>query len=357
MNRIILIGNGFDLANGLKTSYKHFIDNFWEQKKDSVENYFNERRERQYRDNDIEVNNLIGSTSKFHYNAEGECGYERFIHSLSRSRIQGNMRVINKFLKHISEKNSLQSWVDIEEEYYALLVQCAKDQQSVRKEKLIELNREFESIKKYLIEYLIEEEKKNICAKDTIVDKIYSSFNKRDFMTEINVTDPERILFLNFNYTTTNIRHSFSWEANKILYENIHIHGRLEDSRNPVIFGYGDETGQEYAMIENLNDNDFLENMKSIKYLETDNYKQLSNFIDSDNYQIFIFGHSCGKSDRTLLKILFEHKNCISIKVFYYKPDEKDNFSDIIRNISRHFSDKTMMRRKVVNKKYSETLL
>jgi len=29
MNRIILIGNGFDLAHGLKTSYKDFINNFW----------------------------------------------------------------------------------------------------------------------------------------------------------------------------------------------------------------------------------------------------------------------------------------------------------------------------------------
>ena len=26
MNRIILIGNGFDLAHGLKTSYKNFLD-------------------------------------------------------------------------------------------------------------------------------------------------------------------------------------------------------------------------------------------------------------------------------------------------------------------------------------------
>ncbi len=25
MNRIVLIGNGFDLAHGLNTSYKHFI--------------------------------------------------------------------------------------------------------------------------------------------------------------------------------------------------------------------------------------------------------------------------------------------------------------------------------------------
>ncbi len=29
MNRLILIGNGFDLAHGLKTSYADFIDWYW----------------------------------------------------------------------------------------------------------------------------------------------------------------------------------------------------------------------------------------------------------------------------------------------------------------------------------------
>ena len=29
MNRIILIGNGFDLAHGLPTSYKDFIQGYW----------------------------------------------------------------------------------------------------------------------------------------------------------------------------------------------------------------------------------------------------------------------------------------------------------------------------------------
>ena len=30
MNRIILIGNGFDLAHGLKTGYTNFIEWYWE---------------------------------------------------------------------------------------------------------------------------------------------------------------------------------------------------------------------------------------------------------------------------------------------------------------------------------------
>lgn len=36
MNRIVLIGNGFDLAHGLKTSYADFINWYWEQWRDRL---------------------------------------------------------------------------------------------------------------------------------------------------------------------------------------------------------------------------------------------------------------------------------------------------------------------------------
>lgn len=35
MNRLLLIGNGFDLAHGLKTKYEDFIDWYLNQKNDS----------------------------------------------------------------------------------------------------------------------------------------------------------------------------------------------------------------------------------------------------------------------------------------------------------------------------------
>lgn len=93
--------------------------------------------------------------------------------------------------------------------------------------------------------------------------------------------------------------------------------------------------------------------------METDNYKRLLEFIDSGIYQIIILGHSCGNSDRTLLNTLFEHENCVSIKPYYYQhKDEKsgeikDNYSEIVRNISRSFTNKKSMRDKVVNKTYT----
>ena len=38
MNRIILVGNGFDLAHGLKTRYEDFINWYFEQLKKSLAN-------------------------------------------------------------------------------------------------------------------------------------------------------------------------------------------------------------------------------------------------------------------------------------------------------------------------------
>lgn len=69
------------------------------------------------------------------------------------------------------------------------------------------------------------------------------------------------------------------------------------------------------------------------------------------------YSYSCGISDRTLLNIIFESENCSSIKVFYHgKGNGENNFSDIIKNISRNFNDKTLMRDKVANKTYCEPL-
>ena len=131
-----------------------------------------------------------------------------------------------------------------------------------------------------------------------------------------------------------------------------HIHGVLSD-RDSVIFGYGDELDKDYQTLRDANENEYLRNIKSVKYLESDNYRKLLEFMSSAPYQIYIMGHSCGNSDRTLLNTLFEHENCVSIKPFYYaKYDGTDNYLDIIQNISRNFTDMKIMRDRVVNKKF-----
>ena len=104
-----------------------------------------------------------------------------------------------------------------------------------------------------------------------------------------------------------------------------------------------------------------VKNIKSIRYLESDNYRRLLQFIDSAPYQIYIMGHSCGNSDRTLLNTLFEHPKCVSIKPFYYQwQDEqgewRDNYIEIIQNISRNFNSMQTMRDRMVNKEFCRPL-
>ena len=159
-------------------------------------------------------------------------------------------------------------------------------------------------------------------------------------------------MLLNFNYThTADLYCKKGW-----IFTVNQIHGDLNNP-NSVIFGYGDELDNDYRTIVNKNENKFLDNIKSIKYLEAENYRKLLSFIESEPYQIVIMGHSCGNSDRTLLNTLFEHKNCVSIKPYYYKIDENnDKYIELIQNISRNFTDMKLMRDRVVNKTYCEPL-
>ena len=114
---------------------------------------------------------------------------------------------------------------------------------------------------------------------------------------------PENTLFLNFNYTHTDslygqpneFKNAHSDSLSKTSF--IHIHGSISAyDENPIIFGFGDELDDDYMAIEKLNDNEYLENIKYIKYSETDNYKKLLEYVNSGYYQVYIMGHSCGIS-------------------------------------------------------------
>jgi hypothetical protein len=417
MNRIILIGNGFDLAHELKTSYRDFISFFWEKQIGEIENrvargfvFSNDFME-------IEVNYPVQFNSTEKYNDN----YDKFINWINDCKSWGSrngssnsvkVRFKNDFLMDVTQKGSLQTWVDIEEEYYLHLLECLKD---TKGKQIKKLNEEFAIIKNLLEKYLVQINQKESNAKEDIRNAIYSCLQLNDFsekgknaiieeeyntfleiekqvfagkepryyqpLTKVedwidairtgriskdnfrqyfisqsklySDLQPQYFLLLNFNYTSTDrIYEQYHERLN-----TVHIHGKLNSTINPIIFGYGDEMDKSYKEIENMNNNNFLENVKSILYSDTDNYKKMNDFINSDNYQVFAMGHSCGISDRTLLNRLFEHDNCVSIKVFYHKQEDgTDNFSDIVKNISRNFTNKINMRDKVVNKQYCRPL-
>ena len=374
MNRIVLIGNGFDLAHGLKTSYKNFIDWYWKDWGEKLLHGLN-----------------ITET-------DGLCSFK-----LKESVNLANWAYVWGF--RYQRKNPLVPWnpndvISIAKEDKDLLSKCAlKGNTETTVE---ELNQQLHTLQEKLVQYLSLVNKTDTKICESIWDKIYSPINPKEISVEkffqlkeyidgcmkqdnsywaskmqrykeefdsdyvdnykkhcheIYYVDyprpfmlPDHIMLLSFNYTkTVHLYHNQNFFLN-------YIHGELDKPQN-IIFGYGDEIDENYQALKNLNDNGCLCNLKTIKYLETDNYRNALAFMDSAPYQVCIMGHSCGNSDRTLLNTLFEHKNCLSIKPYYYiKEDGTDNYLDIIQNISRNFTDMKLMRDRVVNKTYCEPL-
>ena len=128
-----------------------------------------------------------------------------------------------------------------------------------------------------------------------------------------------------------------------------YIHGSLGDVHGKPIFGFGDEFDKRYIEFEDEHNNALFKHIKSFEYLKNKNYYLLTRFIESADFQVHIYGHSCGISDRTMLNQIFEHDNCKSIKIFYHKINKDlDDYTDKIYEISRHFKDKGIMRKKII---------
>lgn len=359
INRIILVGNGFDLAHGLATKYEDFINWY-------LDEWFNQVKEQS-------MVNKYGTYSyklcSFKPKLRGVDTWEidqwrnekqfptgkKFLEYLEKKSELFNLEQAS-FIKRICRSIETKGWVDIENEYYDAL----NHEYFEIPEKL---NKEFEIIKSELIKYLknIQESKiEQLTINKKLKEKIFAPIKSREIAigsldSEIpNEVIPNQCLLLNFNYTKTADLY-FQGLDRATVFIN-HIHGELTNP-DSIIFGYGDELDDGYKDIVKRRNNEHLMNIKSIKYLETPNYRDMLAFIKAAPYQIYIMGHSCGNSDRTLLNTLFEHDNCVSIKPFYYEGEKGyDNYLDLVQNISRNFTDMKLMRNRVVNKTFCDTI-
>lgn len=397
MNRLVIIGNGFDLAHSLPTSYKDFIDDFWKNIKDNCHKeeirnivFIGDDHHNLFDFGEPIKNYKDFSTNLKRYSKGYNFYYDKNKHECytNNSRFHCVFKFENDFFKRININHSLLKWVDIENEYYKELKIIVDIQNGeLKKQKLIQLNKEFDQVKKMLENYLIGKvyndfnftktpRKFHYFTRNFEIEYLELKNGRSDYLLEFSKEDYEDLIyfdeeinagfkgeqvrtyrntiFLNFNYTNTLDCYLGFLNKNGASFEKfkqIQIHGRYNNIENPINFGFGDEMDEDYKKIENINDNEYLENFKSFQYLQNTNYKNLLDFIDGKKFQVYLMGHSCGLSDRTLLNTVFEHKYCRSIKIFYHqKENGKDNFTDIIQNISRHFNDKKKMREKIVNK-------
>ena len=416
MNRIILIGNGFDLAHGLPTRYEDFINWYWNKRVTDLMKC----------DNNVMSDCLCSFSMKstestwfslmwnngFTYNRPNGKDFVEFILSNKESFEVKFSPLLKRIQESLYEKN----WVDIENEYYRLLTESISNNGRVTY-KPQDINIQLQYLLNLLTQYLGEVNRTPIQCNDSILQIIsepikfeniavssYQSFydhcnywaNQDQYFlykhlgafdvpvdqsvsicAEVDeflqmstaqcpdggliVTDiskmplqllrPNNTILLSFNYT--GLTDLYSQSCRCYAY---HIHGNLQEPHK-IIFGYGDELDDNYREFLKQENNEYLKNIKSIRYLESPNYRSMLQFIESAPYQVYIMGHSCGNSDRTLLNTLFEHKNCVSIKPFYYqKEDGSDNYMEIVQNICRNFTDMKLMRDRVVNKTFCEPL-
>ncbi len=405
INRLIIIGNGFDLAHGMKTKYKDFVNGYLRQEIGKHRGGTSPKKTEDKLMSIIPSKNPVemlhdeyndNLTPKENLDKVRACGYEVKLSPF-----------FDKIIEEIENKN----WVDIEYAYYEYLCGLIKKldlpDEEVSKKKISKeidgLNEEMKCITRKLVEYLQEQEDKYedkndfemmleiirplrsqemaVSAekywKEFVVQReqeknkekkfgytrlCYSSPKYRSYDgTDVYKLYPEKVFLLNFNYTRY-IEPKFrdtlpnvlvnAFDGDQIVH---HIHGDLNDE-NSIIFGYGDDSDEMYKKLSDKNDNRFLENDKTTKYMGSAKYRNILGFIKSAPFQVCIMGHSCGISDRTLLNTIFQHENCVSIKPYYYKNGDNDNYDEIIKNISRCFDDKKLMRDRVVNKEYCEPL-
>ena len=407
MNRIVLIGNGFDIAHGLKTKYADFINWYWEE--------WGKRLQSSHKA--VEEDRLC--SFKVHDN---HCDWFHTLHSryqiitildhpdaLEIVEIAKNNPELcdfsfkSPFFQKICYEVETKNWVDIEDVFYTFL-KSSEDPKQINddldflKDKLIEY---LKSLPEFTANPIIQRQILAPISKEEIAiesmdvwketmkirmeykpskwdhliegytlnrDNPHYSFQSVEYFKNTYGLDivngevdesvcptfrlPNNIMILNFNYTNTgdvSLPHVDKFSEN-------HIHGTVSKPES-VIFGYGDERDDEYEKLMRKNNNEYLRQIKSFRYLDASNYRRMLGFIESGPYQLCIMGHSCGISDRTLLSTLFGHQNCVSIKPYYHlKEDGTDNYQDLVCCIARNFSDPRLMRDRVVGKERCEPL-
>ncbi len=237
MNRIILIGNGFDLAHGMKTRYTDFISDYWnniilELKKKIAGNMTSIP---QIFDNgDIIIKNLPGPfINSFQITASS---FEEL--KVDLMQINSGIDFKNKFLEILTSKHNEQSWVDIEVEYYGLLKKSFKDKSTMYSIK--KLNNDFRSVKILLENYLIKIEKEfnesfkfkpdYQIIKETIGFQIYAPFDHRD-LDESSLSEKAQTEFESLQNDLSDIRKGLK-KQNDLVSKRQYLISRVSENTN-----------------------------------------------------------------------------------------------------------------------------
>src|SRR5690606_27194368 len=176
MSRIIIIGNGFDIAHGLKTSYGDLMNHI-----KSVTDPYNAKKNH-HEDGCGGVHHIFRQKGNPYITFKSN--HSKRDYDFSHCSKNKSLYFQSLFKSH----NKYEKWADLEAHYFNLIIKNAG---------LIEnidlINKEFEYLKLLLEDYLAEQIEKNVADYD---------FSRSDFFTTSNISSDKILGIINFNYTS-----------------------------------------------------------------------------------------------------------------------------------------------------------
>lgn len=348
---ILIIGNGFDLAHGLKTSYKDFLDFCVEQNNKRIPmavkygttfidniwfRHFWLRQEElgnTWIDLEEEILTVIENLSNIANIARLQPVTNpnfRFpaMFVIRKDAINFQFSNIAEFIKPVNYNCQTDEcgYKELETNDFSSIYYFVKDFDSLVRliyDKLREFTKEFE---KYLIENV------NACLQSQV-----ASGYKLTLKTS-------RLYVLSFNYTNT-CESLYQYECNNLVrdlkIETTYVHGKVSSSDDSnLVLGTKSFSNKNIPLCFNV----FKKHNQRHKYNTIEPYQELLKQIKSPgaNPVFHIIGHSLDESDHKILKhILDADKNAI-IKVYYH---DKESQERLINNITDIIGEEEVMTR------------
>ena len=368
--KILLIGNGFDLAHGLPTSYSYFLDFC-----DKVEKIFNFQsgiNEKDYKTNELNDWNIDDSIKSKLY--EWDKNTNNNLNKLFieiYDNIKNNIW-INYFLEKREQLGK--NWIDFESEISNVVqaFECVRDytergkvipRSGIEGKKVEEVETfidifEGNGSRKFLITYMNLDTfnkyvKKMILDLDSLIRvlEIYISgfINKIEGLQKNDdIKDINSDCVLSFNYSNTYER--IYGQSNKIEYD--YIHGKADITNNVntchLVLGI-DEYLEERDRDNKLEFLPFKKFYQRIFKSTDSSYMEWVDEIRQNSeypYELYIFGHSLDKTDKDVLELLICNDN-VQTKIYYHRKsnNDKKELGKLIRNLVRVIGAKELIRR------------
>lgn len=350
MKKLILLGNGFDISNGLNTRYGDFILNYLYKCLYQLNISDPLRDENNSSLFYLEYNDpLIRLETEKWTDSEGfdsienlkiKNWFENFLNPNEWSELLEKIENSDllkiefrypeiSFLRRLKEVN-LYGWIDLEQLYYNSLCDILE----TNVESVDNFNSQWEFLRKELFLYIKSVE--NDYVNSHTVQKNFNTYKENNIFKylfdDYSFLDPSKrpdwglYDIINFNYTTY-VQKLFGWFEDFPL---IQIHNSINESDEDIIFGYGNESHPLFEQIRTHQNNSFVKHIKQPMYLESEKYTQIKKLINRSSFEVRIVGLSCGESDRTFLSEIFESRYCEGISIYH---KDRKNYKEILRRL------------------------